>query len=366
MIVFISPFSQAGASTGRLVQLAESFKDKRLILPKRDRYGVSNDIGWFYFPIDVKSFKLLPIWWVKTMMALLRWKPDAVVFLKPHLFTLPPALLYRLLSGRPIVFDCDEWDPATLEDNDEPKWKILLTEFLAGVGFRFSSLIIFGNHLTLQEKIPKMLHSRTLYIPNGADTVSFKPAPKEHTGFTVMYVGMLFKIKHILPLVEAVDAARKSINDLTCTIVGGGDKLGELKSHVESRGLGRYFKFTGMVTHDMLPAILNEADVLVAPFEDLKGIRYQSNVKVFEYMALEKPVVATKVGELDVVLEGCGEIVPPGDPTALAQAIVKIHNEPKSSSEMGKRGRKKVEAEYDWRILGKRLKDRMASLGGNA
>jgi glycosyltransferase involved in cell wall biosynthesis len=363
MIVFISPFSEAGASTNRLVELAGAYKDKKLILPKRDKYGTSTDAEWFYFPIEVKSFKALPIWWVRTTAALLKWKPGAVVFLKPHLFTLPPALVYRMLSGRPVVFDCDEWDPATLEDNDEPGWKVRLTEILAAVGFRFSDLIVYANHLTKDEKIPAKYHSKTAYIPNGVDTKAFKPATEKHEGFNVMYVGMLYKIRHILPIVDAVEKAGKSIGGLTCTIVGGGDKLEVLKKLVSARGLGGSFRFTGMVSHDSLPKLIGGADVLVAPFEEMKGIRYQSNVKVFEYMACGKPVVATRVGELDRVLEGCGVIVPPGDSSALAKAIVGIRADAKSSSEMGRNARRKAEAEYDWKILAERLKGSIAALG---
>ncbi|MCX6695319.1 MAG: glycosyltransferase family 4 protein [Candidatus Altiarchaeota archaeon] len=364
MIAFITPFSEAGASTSRLIHLSEYVEGRKLILPKSDKYGTSEERDWFYFPINQKSFLLLPEWWVKCVVTLFRWKPIAVVFLKPHLFTLPPALAYHLITGRPIVFDCDEWDPATLEDNDEPVWKILLTTFLAQVAFRTSSLIVYGNHLTRDEKIPKGLHGKTLYIPNGADTSVFKPAGDRHHGFRVMYVGMLFKIKHILPLVETADKMRNSVKDFVFIVVGGGDKLEELKSIVNKRGLREFFAFEGMVKHDSLPELIKTADVLVAPFEDLPGIRYQSNVKVFEYMASGKPIVASRVGELDRVLNNgeLGLLTKPGDPNSIAEAILWVYRNRAAAGEMGAKAREKAEEEYDWKILIKKLREHMKKL----
>jgi glycosyltransferase involved in cell wall biosynthesis len=288
-----------------------------------------------------------------------------VVFLKPHLFTLPPALLYKALTGRSIVFDCDEWDPATLKDNDEPAWKIRLTEMLAGIGFKHSALIVYSNSLIKKEKIPEEFHEKTLYIPNGADTSVFKPAAKEHLGFVMMYSGMLFKIKHILPLVDTIDRLKGDIKDLSCTVTGGGSRLGELKKIVEDRGLAKYFNFTGMVPYESLPALLNSADVLVAPFEDLPGIRYQSNVKVFEYMACGKPIVASRVGELDRVLNNgeLGLLTKPGNSKSISEAILWIYRNPASADDMGAKARKKAEAEYDWMVLGRKFKERMRTVG---
>jgi glycosyltransferase involved in cell wall biosynthesis len=364
MIVFISPFSQAGASTSRLIHLAEAFgPGKMLLLPKTDKYGGSEDRDWFVFPLERKSFALLPLWWIRACATLFRLRPAAVVFLKPHLFTLPPALFWGIITGRPLVFDCDEWDPATLVDNDEPAWKVKLTEWLARKGFDAATLIVYGNHLTLEEKIPEEYRKKTLYVPNGADTGVFKPGSEAHDGFNVMYAGMLFKIKHIMPLVDAIDRARGKVPGLRCTVVGGGDRLEELKSIVAKRGLAPYFTFTGMVGHDRLPEILKAADVLIAPFEDLNGIRYQSNVKVFEYMACGKPVVASRVGELDRVLSGgAGLIVRPGDPEALANAIAAINADKAAAEAMGAKARAKVMDEYDWRVLGKRFKERIDNI----
>ncbi|MFH1402732.1 MAG: glycosyltransferase [Candidatus Altiarchaeota archaeon] len=364
LIVFISPFSEPGASTRRLIYLAQAFEDYRLIMPGQDKYGVSTRSERHYLPLGRKSFLLLPVWWVKSLMALLKWKPSVVVFLKPHLFTLPTALAYRILTGRPIVFDCDEWDPATLADNDEPGWKVSLTEFLAGVSLKVSALIMYGNHLTLEEKIPVGFRGKTVYVPNGVDTSFFNRPAEPHKGFRIVFSGMLFKIKHIIPVVQAVDDVKDDVSGIKCVIVGGGSRLDELKAIVEEKGLSEHFEFKGMVDHSQLPDIFSTADVLIAPFTDLPGIRYQSNVKVFEYMSSGRPIIASRVGELDVVLDDgdLGFLTAPGDSAAISEAVRGIHAGMEAAREMGLRSREKAVREYDWKVLGKRLKERINAL----
>ena len=355
----LSPFSSKAASSERLISLAQGMRhDIKIILPMIDKYGVSEKNKVFYFPIKNKSFiKLLP-YVIKSLIFIRKEEPDLVYFIKPHLFTFISAVFYKSINTKcKIAFDCDEWDPATLKDNNAPFYQILTTEILAKLSFKFADKIIYSNELIKKEKIPQKYWNKSFYLPNGVDSKLFKAVKKESNEFNLIFVGLLYKINHIISIIDAVDELSKKIDKVRCYIIGDGPKRRELEEIVMKKNLRKYFIFTGMVNHHDLPNFIKLGDVLIAPFSDLGSIRYQSNVKIFEYMASGKPIVASDVGEIKRLLAGgkAGYIVPPGNSKALADAIMKIYKDKNGAKIKSAYARELVEKKYDWRILAKNL-----------
>ena len=72
---------------------------------------------------------------------------------------------------------------------------------------------------------------------------------------------------------------------------------------------------------------------------------------MLEAMAMAKPVISTRTGalpgEIDVEKEGCGILVPPNDPAALARAMKTISDDPERAEAMGKAGRRLCENRYN-------------------
>ncbi|HHQ45018.1 MAG TPA: glycosyltransferase [Candidatus Altiarchaeales archaeon] len=346
----------SGGGSTRLRDLVkETSLDWVIILPKNDRYGGSPEDTHLFFPLEDKSLLKLPAWTLNTLKFLRNFRPDVVHALKPHPFTLIPALVYKWTSGCRLVFDCDEWDPYTLNDNGESAFKILVSQIFTKIGSAFSDAILYANHLLLKEKIAGKYHGKCFYVPNGVDLEKFRPSSEKHEGFNILFLGMIQKYRHILPIVAAVALARKDIPKIKCIIVGSGDGLAKLKSIVAEKKLEDFFDFKGRVFHDDLPKVLALADVLTAPFEDLPGVRYQCNMKIFEYMGLGKPIVASSVGDLPKILGGTGYLVAPGDPKALAKAFRKIHENPEDAGHKASLARKRAEDEYGWKSISKNL-----------
>jgi glycosyltransferase involved in cell wall biosynthesis len=356
----LSPFSSKGATTGRLYDLARNMDSHvRILIPKADKYGVSGADELFFFTIGKKSFLLLPLHTYRVVKYLLRERPNVVYFAKPHFFTFLPALLYKIM--RPsctLAFDCDEWDPATLRDNEDSFYKVWLTDFLAYLSMRLSDKVVYSNTWIKEEKIPKKYWGKCLYLSNGVDTSQFRAVRKRKSKeFSLMFVGLLHKIKHILPIVEALKIASKEIPNLKCYIVGDGPRRKELEGIIAVNGLEKFFVFTGTVPHEKLPQLLPTVDVLIAPFSNLEGVRYQSNVKIFEYMATGVPIIATDVGDIKKVL-GDGRaayIVAPDNPMSIAEQLVKIYKNPEESKLRTSLARKLAVEKYDWRVLAEKL-----------
>src|SRR5207249_11831480 len=68
-----------------------------------------------------------------------------------------------------------------------------------------------------------------------------------------------------------------------------------------------------MIPYTQLSRLLAAADVIAIPQLDTEAGRYQMPMKVYDCMTMAKPIVASAVTDLPLVLEGCGRVVPPSD-----------------------------------------------------
>lgn len=112
-----------------------------------------------------------------------------------------------------------------------------------------------------------------------------------------------------------------------------------------------------------MPAYLNLADLIVIPQSDTLLGQSQVPCKVFEAMAMAKPIIATAVSDLPAMLEGCGWMVPARDARALAGAIREVLDHPAEAVLKGRRAREKCVREFDRRIIPQqwiRLLDQLA------
>lgn len=120
---------------------------------------------------------------------------------------------------------------------------------------------------------------------------------------------------------------------------------------------------TGFVDHDMVPECIAAADVAVAPynprgFKDMEQYGfYFSPIKIFEYMACGKPVVATDIEIVrDVIREfDCGLLVEPGNIEKLSDAIGYLFKNKEKAIEMGRRGRDAVMERYTWKKVAEQI-----------
>jgi glycosyltransferase involved in cell wall biosynthesis len=94
-------------------------------------------------------------------------------------------------------------------------------------------------------------------------------------------------------------------------IVGEGFLEKSLRELVKDLGIEDKVIFTGSVPHHKIPEYISSADICVAPFRDTKVTRCKSPLKIVEYMAMGKAIVAGNVGEVRRLLGGIGILVEP-------------------------------------------------------
>ena len=95
-----------------------------------------------------------------------------------------------------------------------------------------------------------------------------------------------------------------------------------------------------------LPELLVAADVVAIPQLDREAASHQMPMKVYDAMAMARPIVASSVSDLPLVLEGCARLVPPADVGGLAKAICNLLENPEEARALGERARARCLKNY--------------------
>jgi len=131
-------------------------------------------------------------------------------------------------------------------------------------------------------------------------------------------------------------------------LIGDGKEKPALVAQAKKMGLTN-LKFVPPVPKNDMPDTLASADACIAILKPipLYGTVYPN--KVFDYMAAGRPVILAMEGVIREVVEAAeaGVTVPPGDPTALADAILYLADNPQEGITMGKKGNVYVKNHFD-------------------
>nr|WP_240895218.1 glycosyltransferase family 4 protein [Kineococcus siccus] len=192
-------------------------------------------------------------------------------------------------------------------------------------------------------------------------------AGRDEGAVRVLFVGRLVPEKGPDVLLDAVQRVLARDRRVEVAVVGAGPLAGDLRRTVDERGLAGVVRLLGAVGQDDLPAWYRWADVFCLP-------SYAEGVPVvlMEAMATELPVVTTPVAGIPELVEDgvSGHLVAPGDAAAVADALVRLVDDPQTRAALGRRGRARVLAEFApetnarrlARLLGLTVHDRRVEL----
>jgi glycosyltransferase involved in cell wall biosynthesis len=151
-------------------------------------------------------------------------------------------------------------------------------------------------------------------------------------------------------LIEAVAILQERGLDLELWLAGKGGLEEELREQGEALNLSNRIIFLGMLPHQKLMELYRrgEVDIVALPSVDLGGGEHEGlPVSLIEAMSYRVPVVSTTTGGIPELLGGgAGVLVPPADPTALAEAIGRLIQDPELREQQGDAGRERVEESF--------------------
>jgi glycosyltransferase involved in cell wall biosynthesis len=179
---------------------------------------------------------------------------------------------------------------------------------------------------------------RVAVVMNGVDAELFKPRDRAAAraelglgaGPLVAYIGNLKPEKGVMDLAAAWDIVARHVPDATLAMVGGGPLRGELDARV-----GPSVKMIGPQPLERVPVWMAAADLIVLP----SHVEGTPNV-VLEALASGRRIVASAVGGVPdlITSKTVGALVPPGNPDALADALVLALREPYDAAEVARLG----------------------------
>jgi len=130
-------------------------------------------------------------------------------------------------------------------------------------------------------------------------------------------------------------------------------------------GLDDYVLFKSSVSHDFMPAYTCLADVAIGPLVALPITAGTLPIKVIEYMACGKPVVACYDGaSKDLIVDGYnGVLIHSGDVKELSSALIELLKDAEFARSLGVNARMHVEKYHDWNVITGELDRLLVKLG---
>ena len=293
---------------------------------------------------------------------------DVVFVTSPPIFPALPAILLAKLRRAKLVVDLrDLWpdEVVAVGAAREGSLSIRVLRLIERLMYRSADLVTcttpaFAETVGRRGVGPQ----KSRLLPNGADLELFRPLPRENEiaapydfgdRLVVMYSGLL-GIKHGLETVIDAAALLRDREDVVFFIRGEGPRREALEEQTRELGLDNVV-FGGERPIAEVPYLLARADVCVTTLLPDPYLEKIVSVKIFEYLACEKPVVAGLRGEGARVIEesGGGIAIDPADARAMAGAIRELLDSPERRAEMGKAGRRYVEQHHSRAAIAARL-----------
>jgi glycosyltransferase involved in cell wall biosynthesis len=304
-----------------------------------------------------------------------------LIFVNDNVFDAVVAAYIKRRHKVPFVFQLSnpleqEWEYYKIEPK---KPKVLyyvigrFTGFLAYRLLRQADLILpiskwLKEHLARQG-IPE---TKMMPCPSGVDTQAFRDKDgkglREKYGLdnskVTIYIGTLGKGRYLEVLIRAFWEVRGKKANSKLLVLGEGTDEDNLKGLAKELGMESDVIFTGQVPQTEVPNFIAVSDIGVSPVPPFSFYKLSSPIKMFEYMAMGKPVVANEeiLEHKEVLEESGGGILVPFTPQAFASAIIQLFDNPEQAAEMGQKGREWVVNNRSYEILARQVEARYLAL----
>ncbi len=276
---------------------------------------------------------------------------DAVVAETPPLFTAASGAVYA--TGKRaayLVNVADRWPASAVELGALRNPAALrAAEALERWIYRRADRILTPTEglVTALDTIPEA-HGKCRRVWPVIDIDRFAPSfrePVPRAPLRVLFAGTIGLAQGLEVLVEASRLAGPET--VQTTIVGDGADAPRIRAIVAAGRLTNV-RLMGSVAAQQVPDIYSQSDVGVVLLRDLPLFRGALPTKLFEAMAAGRALVLAARGESArlVADSGAGIVVEPGDPVALADALVRLHRGPELRLRLGAAGRHYVESNF--------------------
>ncbi len=301
---------------------------------------------------------------------------DVIYVSKPLMASFGVGLVKKITSRKPLVLDIDDWEIGLGKEYfDSLNWYHKIYGFYSSIlnlnsyyyTIILNRFIKFADAITVSGNVMRSKYGGTV-IWHGRDTNIFNPQKFSKTKFKKKY---LPQIRNNLFVISFIGTPRpqKGLEDLIDAMVLIGDErfflmiIGSnkdgysksLKKRAKDSNMEERIFFLPEQPFTSLPEFLAITDLVVIPQSRRSGSYAQVPAKIFDAMAMAKPIISTSVSDIPAILDDCGWIVEPGNPGQLAKTIQYVFDNPIEAKEKGKKAREKCKRKYSWEIMEEKL-----------
>lgn len=243
-----------------------------------------------------------------------------------------------------------------------------ILERIEEANLRTASLIVVVSEV-LRDQLTARGHdtARIVVVPNGVNPDAIgphlsDPARRQRLGLpldvpVIGFIGSLGLWHGVEILIEAFDRLLRGYPDIAARdprllIIGDGDRMPMVRALIAKLGLADRIKLTGVVPQAEGVRFLASSDILVSPHvPNPDGSPFfGSPTKIFEYMALQRPIVASRLGQLGALLDHgrTALLTEPGNPDDLAEAIATLLRQPDLAEKLALAARREAVERHSW------------------
>ncbi|MSR86175.1 glycosyltransferase family 1 protein [Candidatus Woesearchaeota archaeon] len=287
-----------------------------------------------------------------------------------------PALLNKIKTKKKIVLDIDDWESQYVIDNFLSANPLKIAKFTFVDAYTPESYFL---KKILEKQVKKadavITSSKTLqkmfggtWIPTGPNTDYFNPenfsGKKIREEFhledktIILFMGTPKKHKGVGELIQAVKELQKENESLHLLIVGADKENPFVQTLQEEKRI----TLVGYRDHKEMPYFIAAADIVCIPHRNEKAANAQLPIKIFEPMAMEKPVITTKTTDMEEIFQDCGLVIEPNSIEELKKAIQTYLNDKELRKRHGKKARIECINKYSWKIMKKKTQEVYDSL----
>jgi glycosyltransferase involved in cell wall biosynthesis len=346
--------SNASMRAHRLGLAARHFAEVTMLGPMKHRgaWGALPQEPWIK-PVESKN---LPKFYKIALELILASDADLVIAVKPYLASFGVALLAGECRKIPVILDIDDLDTelARKQDYSLDKALLELRDPASTIYLRILSkaTAAAGGITVASTRLQKrfggtFVHHGCPVEQMNPDTVDRQQARKRFgfSGPVVVFPGTRRTHKGLKPLAKAVARIPGAHLAVLC------------REDDFSQPEWREFPLIRipLINYASLPELLAAADVVAIPQLDTEAASHQMPMKVYDAMAMARPIVASTVSDLPLVLDGCARLVAPGDVSSLSKAIRNLLDDPAEAQALGQKARARCLENYTMRHVASAL-----------
>lgn len=302
---------------------------------------------------------------ISSLLALpLVGRMDFVWASNPNVLSFFPATFYARVNDCKLGLNVDDLWPEELVSlgmSREQSLTVSLGEVLANVAYARASVVTPVSPGYVKTIVNKYHAepSKVTVVRAGVDPKMFRPLPRRERGkFLVLYSGSFSVAYDFDTVLEAARIVSRSHQDIEFLLQGKGELTNHIRTSIGNLGIANVRLCEVNLDRRRVAELLNEASVLLLPIRKFGKAYTGISSKLYEYQAVGVPSLCCADGPImDYIHEtNSGLVVPPGNASELASAIVFLYENPRVREDMGMRGREQVMANLTLKAIGSQLK----------